>query len=375
MVTFLYEVSVDALTVVSFFAFVGYLIGCQLKDRPFVSENYMHSRYWMAGAMFLLFVLALLHNGYRIRLHDNFTGAAISLCFFYIVNQLYAYADLSLSNPEELNNSKRYCISLIAAVLYVGIFGCAYHFMSYIVFQYVTIILGILYFSQTIYLTVEYLKNYKRITDSLSNFYAEDYESYLQWMPKCSFMLGTINLLAPFLLFLPIGPVACFNFAIALVLFYVFVCYERYIVYERYCHAAVKAVNSEEAEDSKEENDVQQSYSDELIRVSLEHWVEEKAFCKSDITIMDLSKYVGTNRTYLSKYINTVYGQSFRNWIAELRVEEAKRMLVEQHMSLTEMSACLGFTSSSTFSRTFTQLTGVTPTTYRKNNKYKIEAI
>lgn len=374
MVTFLYEFSVDALTVVSFFTCVGYLIGCQMKDRPFVSDSYMHSRYWMAGAMFLLFVLALLHNGYRIRLHDNFTGASISLCFFYIVNQLYAYADLSLSCPDKLNR-KRHLISVIVSVLYVGIFGCAYHFMSYKVFQYVTILLGILYFSQTIYMTVEYLKNYKRITNSLSNYFAEDYESYIKWLPRCSFMLGTINLLAPFLLFLAIGPVAIFNLIIAFALFFVFVCYERYIVYERYCHAAVKAANREEAEDSKEDNGVQQSYSDDLIRVSLERWVEEKQFCKRDITIMDLSKYVGTNRTYLSKYINTVYGLSFRNWIADLRVEEAKKMLVEQNISLTEMSACLGFTSSSAFSRTFAQIAGETPTAYRKTNKYKIEVI
>lgn len=374
MVTLLYEISINALIVVTFFTFVGYLVGCQLKDRPFVSDSYMHSRYWMAGAMFLLFILALLHNGYHLRLKDNFTGAAITLCFFYFVSQLYAYADLSLSNPGKLN-TKRYGISLIAAVLYVGIFGCAYHFMSYIVFQYVTIILGILYLGQTMYMTVEYFTNFKRIANSLSNYYAEDYESYIKWMPRCMFMLGMINFLAPFLLFLPIGPVAIFNFSIAFVLFWVFVCYERYIIYERYCHVAVKTIQAEEAVDSDEENGGQQSYSDELIRVSLQRWVDEKAFCQNDVTIMDLCKYVGTNRTYLSKYINSVYGLSFRNWVAELRVEEAKKMLVKQHMSLTEMSACLGFSSSSAFSRTFTQLTGVTPTTYRKNNKYKIEAI
>lgn len=54
MVTLLYEISINALIVVTFFTFVGYLVGCQLKDRPFVSDSYMHSRYWMAGAMFLL---------------------------------------------------------------------------------------------------------------------------------------------------------------------------------------------------------------------------------------------------------------------------------------------------------------------------------
>ena len=374
MVTFLYEISVDALTVVTFFTFLGYSVGCQLKDRPFVSDSYMHSRYWMAGAMFLLFLLSLVHNCYRLRLQDNFKGAAITLCVFYFVNQLYACADLSLSNPEKLNK-KRFITSLVVLVLFLLVFGCVYYYCSYKVFQYVTIVLGILYISQTIYLTVEYQKNFKRITDSLSNYYAEDYESYIKWMPRCSNMLGMICILAPFLLFLPLGPVAIFNFSIAFILFWVFVCYERYIIYERYCLAAVKTIKAEEAVDADEENRCQQSDSDELIRLSLQRWVEEKAFCKSDITIMDLSKYVGTNRTYLSKYINTVYGQSFRNWIAELRVEEAKKMLVEQHISLTEMAACLGFSSSSTFSRTFTQITGVTPTTYRKTNKYKIEAI
>ena len=115
--------------------------------------------------------------------------------------------------------------------------------------------------------------------------------------------------------------------------------------------------------------------SDESIRVSIQRWVDDKLYCQKDITIVDLSRYVGTNRTYLSKFINSVYGISFRNWIAELRIEEAKKQLVDTNKPLSEVAIGLGFSSSSTFSRTFAQITGLTPNTYRKINKYKIEAI
>ena len=373
--TSLYEYSLQVLIVITLFTCVGYAIGGHLKDRPFVTDNYVHSRYWMSGAMLLLFVLALIHNGSNIRLYDNFAGATITICFMYVFNQLLAYADMSLTHPEKVT-LKRVGIGTFISVIYIGIFGYSYHFLPYKTFQIITYVLAFLFYVQSIAMMIEYSHNYKRIISGLSNYFSVDYESYLRWMPQRSLLFGLIQMLSPIVFFLPLGAVTIFNLVISGVLFYAFVSYERYLFYDCYCNVAVHTVIAESAEaENTEENNMQAFNSDESIRVLIQRWVDDKLYCQKDITIVDLSRYVGTNRTYLSKFINSVYGISFRNWIAELRIEEAKRQLVDTNKPLSEVAIGLGFSSSSTFSRTFAQITGLTPTTYRKINKYKIEAI
>lgn len=46
---------------------------------------------------------------------------------------------------------------------------------------------------------------------------------------------------------------------------------------------------------------------------------------KLGITIQDLSREIGINRTYLSNYINETYQTNFNGWINDLRIEEAKQ--------------------------------------------------
>ena len=60
---------------------------------------------------------------------------------------------------------------------------------------------------------------------------------------------------------------------------------------------------------------------------SLSRWIENKGFLQAELTIEDLARQLGTNRTYLSTFINSHYGVPFRQWIASLRIAESKKML------------------------------------------------
>ncbi|MBD5048883.1 helix-turn-helix domain-containing protein, partial [Xanthomonas citri pv. citri] len=58
-------------------------------------------------------------------------------------------------------------------------------------------------------------------------------------------------------------------------------------------------------------------------------------------------------------------GKSPQNYIADLRLEEAKRMLMERNETLTVVSEALGFQNLSSFTRWFTKSTGMPPRLYR----------
>ena len=74
-----------------------------------------------------------------------------------------------------------------------------------------------------------------------------------------------------------------------------------------------------------------------------------------------------TNHKYLSTYINTYKQQTFRKWISELRIEEAKIILLQEpEITLAEIAHRTGYADKSHFLRHFREQTGVSPTEWRK---------
>lgn len=85
------------------------------------------------------------------------------------------------------------------------------------------------------------------------------------------------------------------------------------------------------------------------------------------MTIEELAGELGTNRTYLSAYIKSTYHVSFREWIAGLRIEYAKRMFGQYPgMTVSAVSEVSGFMSLSYFTKIFTEKEGCSPSIWRK---------
>ena len=108
------------------------------------------------------------------------------------------------------------------------------------------------------------------------------------------------------------------------------------------------------------------SYTDganSVLRTKLEQWmVQEKPYTNPDFRLIDLQKVLPMNRTYLSQFINTEYGCSFYQFVNRYRIEEAKRLKLENPaMKIQEVSVRCGFSSPTVFSRTFTSVTGLAP--------------
>ena len=126
-------------------------------------------------------------------------------------------------------------------------------------------------------------------------------------------------------------------------------------------------------ESSQEQNDEKkQNLSDVKIEAELAFWVKKKGFTEKGITIEQLSQKLGTNRTYLSSYINTCYKQTFSNWINNLRIEEAKYLLLKEPLlTVGQVGEKIGYTDKSNFGRQFTKRTGASPNAWRNSNRVK----
>ena len=107
----------------------------------------------------------------------------------------------------------------------------------------------------------------------------------------------------------------------------------------------------------------------EKLEPLVNRWVENKGFCKADITIKDVAAEMGTNHSYLSQYINGTLEMTFQQWLNNLRIEESKIILIEnRNLSIEEVGAAVGIPQSYNFSKWFKQRTEMTPFRYRKEN-------
>lgn len=111
---------------------------------------------------------------------------------------------------------------------------------------------------------------------------------------------------------------------------------------------------------------------DQLDMKLRELFEKDKLHLNSDLKIWDITAKLGTNRTYLSNFINKQYRVNFSMLVNRYRVEEAKALLAENEGSLYSLEVIgekCGFGSYNNFIRVFRELENLTPGRYRDGIK------
>ncbi len=109
----------------------------------------------------------------------------------------------------------------------------------------------------------------------------------------------------------------------------------------------------------------------QLMRIerSLQKWVKEKRFREYDKTREQIARELNTTKEMLHLYFTTKVGVDFKTWRTGLRIEEAKRLLLENpEMSTNIIAELSGFSDRSNFHRQFTKIVGCSPKQWREIN-------
>lgn len=108
---------------------------------------------------------------------------------------------------------------------------------------------------------------------------------------------------------------------------------------------------------------------EEKIKPKLDLWLDSKKYRTEQFSIDDLATRLGTNKYYLSTYIREKHNMNFSTWVASLRLQEAKRMMQENHdIKLEDVAYAVGFSSLSYFSKVFSKQEGVSPSVWLREN-------
>ncbi len=111
---------------------------------------------------------------------------------------------------------------------------------------------------------------------------------------------------------------------------------------------------------------IKKKHEDSIIAKAIEFVNENYT---KDINLADVAKHVSVSPYYLSKLFKSERNQNFIEYLTDLRIEAAKKMLVDSDMSAKEVCYAVGYSDPSYFSKVFRKTTGLTPVEFREVNK------
>ena len=134
-----------------------------------------------------------------------------------------------------------------------------------------------------------------------------------------------------------------------------------------------KAEGEEVTATSRTKKPYKEDFRD-ILRPRIAVWVKAKAYTHEQFTLEELASSLYTNKTYLSTFIKEEYNMNFSGWVASLRIDEAKRiMMKEPEKRLHEVAFECGFSSLAYFSCVFSKSEGISPSAWQREFSRKTD--
>ncbi len=88
-----------------------------------------------------------------------------------------------------------------------------------------------------------------------------------------------------------------------------------------------------------------------------------------DITLKSVAAYLNINEVYAGQLFKKELNVSFKQYLAELRVDKAKALLNDDRYKIYEISEMVGYQTVQYFCNTFKKLTGMNPSEYSQRRQ------
>lgn len=289
---------------------------------------------------------------------------ALNLTYFYPAALLFGYAFIQLLDRDYYcpRRSRRFLWSGIA---YVALLWTLTLATAGTARRVILILFAACFLTEAFVLVIRFFKTFRRVRDNIGNYYSDRVDLFVRWLWVSSLLIITCGVAGGVMAFLP-GWCNTIYMAVGIGTFtYIYISLQNYVLnYER---VEMSAMPDTPETGTSTDSGVTARDGAPAFLDSLERWRAENGYCRRGITIVSLAETLGTNRTYLSGYINSTLGKSFGEWINGMRLEHARQLLADDPAkSMEEIADLCGFSSQGYFSRLFKGAYGIPPLAYRK---------
>jgi len=86
----------------------------------------------------------------------------------------------------------------------------------------------------------------------------------------------------------------------------------------------------------------------------------------TDISLDRVAAAAGISKYHFSRLFKEMTGLTYQSYLNRVRIEQAKKLLNDDTLSITDTGCAVGYSDLTHFERIFKKLTGVTPSTFRR---------
>ncbi len=313
------------------------------------------------------------------RAYDVLLASTINLSSYYLNGMLLEVVFSSLLNGYN-PVSKRVKEIVAETIIFNTAMFLNYFFVPASWQSIVIMVIALAFVIRMTFLTIHFVKTYRNALKRVDNYYSDNVDLFVSWMPKSTFLVILLGFSGSVLSFAGITAIAIYMFVGLLLFIYIFISFQNYMInivrlkevilidqltpinqYE----SQEKIAYSNIEEKKKSLSNIETNYLE--IEKQITQWIAKKGFIKQGLTIEELAVEFDSNRTYISSYINSTYGLSFREWIAQKRIDYSKELLCEssnKELRLNEIANIVGY-SSTAFNAAFIKLNNMTPSKWR----------
>ncbi len=325
-------------------------------------HNYRVARYVMACAYLSLGLMNIIELCTLPEMMDVRSTRMIALLACLLQSFLFTYTNITLINLH-FATKQNILLESIPIILFCILTPVVLSTSLAIYIDFLFYIFIVYYISALIRYTLLFHGNYNQYIRKMENFYAGQEAKRFHWIYISFYMALIIGILALFVT-LFFSHTAGIIFSLIIIGFYSY--YGIQFINYAYSFQHIETVMADNKEVQEKTGDISTFHHFFSLKQDTEQWIVEKKFLYHNINIENVASQLGTNRSYLSGYINSCLRITFKEWISGLRIEEAKNLLLQYpDVPIAEISEMAGFSDKSNFGRIFTKHTGLSPKIWR----------
>ena len=239
----------------------------------------------------------------------------------------------------------------------------------------------LLFVMQCVLHIIKFRRTYRKSVAQLEMYYDEEEDHKIRWIKFCYTIMMLTQMFILVYMLIPRGMMKVYTLFYSLFLLYFtanFISFlgSHKLLLDAFAHRTLSGqdiVNMiNERKDKKGTKQKPQGFNDmefKRIEKSLEVWVQEKRYREYDKSREEIARELHTTKEQLHLYFVTVMKMDFRTWRTGLRIEDAKKLLLEdKYTSINIIGEMAGFSDRANFYRQFVKMVGCSPKEWRESN-------
>ena len=338
---------------------------------------------------FMMFYAMSEYNAPDILDWDMFMMITIYIVVHFSTS-IISYSMIALLKAQRHKYDRLFLPGLFVSALVSFLLLEAYKSANMNYFWFICIIALAAFLIQSVTYIVYFDKAYKQSLKELESYYDEDESHKIKWVRFCYVIAMLTNLFV--LVYIGLYWILDYKMEVASLYTLWYLLYMLYLtsnfisfigshklVLDAFAH---KALSVDDLLDKLNENKKRRNRKGaesvtttineaefKKLELALEKWVEEKRFTEYDKSREEIARELNTSKEVLHHYFVSRLGMDFKTWRTALRINEAKRLLLENKDASTNIIAEVsGFSDRSNFHRQFVRIVGCSPKQWRDSD-------